>query len=148
MEPTTMADLKGKVVLIDFWAVWCGPCIATFPHLIEWHEEFSDRGLVILGATRFYDYDWDDEKGKAARSKDVSAEAELAMLEKFRESHKLHPGFFVAPKTSTYSKDFGVTGIPQAVLIDKQGKIRMIRVGSGDANAKALHTKIAELLAE
>jgi thiol-disulfide isomerase/thioredoxin len=148
MEPTTMADLRGKVVLIDFWAVWCGPCIATFPHLIEWHEEFSDRGLVILGATRFYDYEWDEENGKAAQGKDVSTEVEVAMLEKFREAHKLRHGFFVSPKTSTYSLDFGVSGIPQAVLIDKQGKIRMIRVGSGDANAKAMHTKIVELLAE
>ncbi len=147
-EPTTMADLKGKVVLLDFWAVWCGPCIATFPHLIEWHEEFSEKGLVILGATRFYGYEWNDEKDKAARGQDVSEEAELAMLEKFRESYKLQHGFFVSPKLSTYSKDFGVTGIPQAVLIDKAGKIRMIRVGSGDSNAKAMHAKIAELLAE
>jgi thiol-disulfide isomerase/thioredoxin len=148
VEPTTMADLNGKVVLIDFWAVWCGPCIATFPHLIEWHEEFSDRGLVILGATRFYGYKWDDEKGRVSKGEDVSTEDEVAMLEKFRESHKLQHGFFVSPETSTYSKDFGVSGIPQAVLIDKQGKIRMIRVGSGEANAKAMHAMIEELLEE
>lgn len=147
-DKVSMADLKGKVVLIDFWAVWCGPCIATFPHLIEWHEEYADKGLVILGATKFYNYTWDADAGRASRSPggEVEAEQELEMLERFRESHGLHHGFFVSGKGSDYSKQFKVSGIPQAVLIDKEGKIAMIKVGSGEANATALHEKIEELL--
>lgn len=148
MEETTMDDLKGKVVLVDFWAVWCGPCIATFPHLRDWHEEFSDDGLVIVGVTNFYGYSWDEEAGKASRGADeVSAEDELAMLEKFRDSYDLKHGFIVSKKGSDYASQFAVSGIPQAVLIDKEGKIRMIRVGSGEANAKALEELIKELLA-
>ncbi len=146
MPPVTMSDLRGKVVLIDFWAVWCGPCIATFPHLIEWHEKYADRGLVILGATKFYSYKWDEAANKASRAEDVSPEDELAMLEKFRESYKLHHGFLVSPKASEYSSAFAVSGIPQAVLLDQQGKIQLIRVGSGEANAKAIEAKIQELL--
>ena len=103
---------------------------------------------MILGATKFYDYTWDEEAGRAKRSEDVAPEDELAMLKKFRESHGLHHGFFVSGKDSTYSKEFNVSGIPQAVLIDKEGKIAMVKVGSGEANAKALHKKIEELLAE
>ncbi len=150
-QPVSMDDLQGKVVLLDFWAVWCGPCIATFPHLIEWHEKYADKGLVILGSTNFYNYKWDDEAGKAVRGESegsVTPEEELAMLEKFRESYKLHHGFFVNGKGSDYAASFAVSGIPQAVLLDKQGKIQMIRVGSGEANAKALEAKIEELLAQ
>lgn len=150
-KPVSMEDLKGKVVLLDFWAVWCGPCIATFPHLIEWHEKFADKGLVILGSTNFYNYKWDEEAGKATRAEGpepVAPEEELAMLEKFRESYKLHHGFFVNEKGSDYAAAFAVSGIPQAVVLDKQGKIQLIRVGSGEPNAKAIEAKIEELLAQ
>lgn len=147
MEETSLEELQGKVVLLDFWAVWCGPCIATFPHLIEWHDEYADRGLVIIGATKYYNYAWDEDAGKASRSQDeVEREAELAMLEKFRESYELKHGFVVSGKDSDFSQQYQVSGIPQAVLIDQEGKIAMIRVGSGEANAAALHAKIEELL--
>ena len=51
-SPLTGADLKGKVVLLDFFAVWCGPCIAGFSHLRELHEKYGSRGLVIVGVTQ------------------------------------------------------------------------------------------------
>ncbi|KAA5545154.1 TlpA family protein disulfide reductase [Roseiconus nitratireducens] len=149
MDEASLSDLRGKVVLLDFWAVWCGPCIATFPHLIEWQEKYADDGLVIIGVTRPYNYRWDEEADRAVRSgsdSEVSFEDELAMLEKFRESHELQHGFVVAKPGENYSSKFMVTGIPQAVLIDQEGKIQMIKVGSGEQNAKALEGKIRELL--
>ncbi|MFN7876397.1 MAG: TlpA family protein disulfide reductase [Pirellula sp.] len=149
MDAKSLADLQGKVVLLDFWAVWCGPCIATFPHLKEWHDEYSSKGLVIVGATKFYNYDWNTETGKAQRSEDkVSAENELAMLEKFRESYELKHGFVVTSNEDAFGDHFAVTGIPQAVLIDKKGVVRLVRVGSGEKNAEDLHNMIKELLAE
>jgi len=148
MEPSTLADLKGKVVLLDFWAIWCGPCIATFPHLRDWHEKFTEQGFVILGMTQNYSYEWDSDKSRPVKATDVSNEQELVMLKSFREHHKLGHGFVLTAKEASYSKQLRVSGIPQAVLIDKQGKVRMIKVGSGESNAIDLENEIKKLLAE
>jgi thiol-disulfide isomerase/thioredoxin len=145
-SPITDEELKGKVILLDFWAVWCGPCIATFPHLREWQEKYSDKGLVIIGVTKFYKYDWDEESKRIKSDKELSPENEQKALALFAEHHNLKHRFMVTPTESTFSKDYAVSGIPQAVLIDKDGTIRMIKVGSGDANAHALDEMIQELL--
>jgi thiol-disulfide isomerase/thioredoxin len=146
-EPLTDADLKGKVVFLDFWAVWCGPCIATFPHLKEWQEKYADKGLVMVGLTRYYNYEWDDAAGRAKRSQgQVAASDEQKMLEKFAEQHELKHRFAVQGKESSLDEYYAVSGIPHVVVIDQEGKVRMIKVGSGDANAKAIDGLLKELL--
>jgi thiol-disulfide isomerase/thioredoxin len=145
-KPLTEADLKGKVVLLDFWAVWCGPCIATFPHLREWHEEYAEKGLVIIGLTRYYNYKWDDEAGRATRSQEpVAKEDENKTLDKFAEQHDLHHVFGIQSER-TLSDYYAVSGIPHVVLIDREGKVRLIRVGSGEANAKAIGDMLKKLI--
>ena len=169
-EALSESDLQGKVVLLDFWAIWCGPCIATFPHLREWQEKYSEQGLVIVGVTSYYGYEWNDEANRPMRpmkkpvvAKDdekiekkeeaekepvVTHEAEQAMLKKFAEFHGLKHRFALESADRSVSKHYAVTGIPQAVVIDRQGVVRLVKVGSGPANAKALHDMIEKLLDE
>lgn len=142
----TDADLKGKVVLIDFWAVWCGPCIATFPHLREWREKYGDKGFEIVGVTRYYKYDWDDEAKRIKQDADLEPAKEEAALVRFAEHHKLQHVFAVQKADSKLSEFYGVTGIPTAVLVDREGKVKMIRVGSGEKNARDLEAGIREAL--
>lgn len=142
-------ELEGKVILLDFWAVWCGPCIATFPHLKHWQEAYGDDGLQVVGVTRQYNYTWNDESQRATRSEDkVSAEDEGEMLEKFIAHHELKHPSMVTPEGSEMWSEFGVSGIPHAVVIDRKGVVRLIKVGSGDANARALEEMIKQCLAE
>jgi len=151
-KPVKLADLKGKVVLLDFWAVWCGPCIATFPHLKEWNKEYKDKGLEIVGVTSYYGIgEFDKDAGRIKPSTDkANAQQEQSMLKDFVSYHKLEHRLQAMPTDDwkKLSDAYKVRGIPQAVLIDRKGNVSMVKVGSGEANAKALKEQIEKLLAE
>jgi thiol-disulfide isomerase/thioredoxin len=94
----TLASLKGQTVLIEFWATWCGPCVAAWPHLQELHEEYADKGLVILGLSAEEPgvvSDFVDQKGITAR---------------------------VAYGSKTGGK-YGVEGIPHTFVVGPDGKL-------------------------
>jgi len=151
-KPTTLADLKGKVVLLDFWAVWCGPCRATFPHLKEWNKEYKSKGLEIVGITTYYQlFGFDKTAGTLTREKEkLSKPQEQAMLKTFAAHYELPYRLMLIPQEEIKKvyQDYKVRGIPEAVLIDRQGKVRLVKVGSGEANAKALEAMIQKLLDE
>lgn len=142
-------DLKGKVVLYDFWAVWCDPCIDTFTHLRTWRKECGDKRFEIVGITKYYNYEWNEVTGRASHSeKEVAPEAERDAITRFLQAMEIkHPIVFTANDTTLW-RDYGVSGIPHAVLVDRNGIVQMVSVGSGQENAEALLKKIKELIAQ
>jgi len=142
-------DPTGKVVLLDFWAVWCGPCIMTFPHLVEWHKDYHDQGLEIVGITNYYNFAWPEgETAPAQQDFDVTPEDEHKMLARFTEKFELRHPTAVLADDSELPEYYAQTALPHMVLIGRDGKVRMVEVGAGEQIAAKLEAKIKELLAE
>lgn len=137
-QPVTLAELRGQVVLLDFWAHWCGPCHYVFPKLQRWHESYKDKGLVILGVTNYF--------GQTNGRRATTAE-ELAYLRDFKKRNRLPYGFVVSDSTRN-DLNYGVSSIPMSFLIDRNGNVRFIAVGANDEETTALGKKIKELIEE
>ncbi|MGB7924249.1 MAG: TlpA disulfide reductase family protein [Pyrinomonadaceae bacterium] len=135
--PVKLADLRGQVVLLDFWATWCGPCLAAFPHLKTWHEKYKDKGFVILGITKYF--------GEAG-GQELTPAQELDFLRKFKKEHALPYGFAVAG-TNANDESYSVSSLPTTVLIDRRGHIRLIEIGSG-SNTDEIAAAIDRLVNE
>jgi thiol-disulfide isomerase/thioredoxin len=137
-EPVKLSDLRGKVVLLDFWAPWCGPCRYTLPNLARWHNEFKAKGLVILGVTKYY--------GRSDQ-KPVTPAEELVYLREFRKRNRLPYGFVVSD-SSTNEFNYGVFSIPTSFLIDRKGVVRYISAGASEQEIAQLGELIKKLLDE
>lgn len=99
-----LSDFKGKYLLIDFWASWCGPCRRANPTIVELYNKFNKRGLEILGVSM----DSDKEKWLQAISDDGLSWQQVSTLEGWK---------------NPAGKLYGVNSIPHAILIDPEGKI-------------------------
>ncbi len=128
-EPLRMADLRGKVVLIDFWTYTCINCIRTFPHLKEWHAKYADKGLVVVGvhSPEFF--------FETVRSNVEQAVSDFGIEYPVAQDNLLNTW-----------KVFRNRSWPGKFLVDKNGMIRYRHFGEGQY-AKT-EQQIRELLAE
>jgi thiol-disulfide isomerase/thioredoxin len=108
----SMKGLKGKVVVVDFWATWCGPCVAEMPTLKQIYAQYHDKGVEFIGVSL------DDSKEDGG----------LESLTKFvKQKDIAWPQFYEGAKD--FATSWGVTQIPTMFLVDKEGKLVSIDAG-------------------
>ena len=116
----SMADLKGKVVVLDFWATWCGPCIASFPNIRELVRRYEGYPVAVIGVTSVQGY----HIGKQGRVDTAGDPAkEHALMPEFMSWREMTwPVIFT--EQPVFNPEFGVIGIPHVAIIDPAGKVR------------------------
>ncbi len=153
----SLAGCKGKVVVVDFWATWCGPCRGIIPDLVKMQEKHAAEGLQVVGATRYYGYGMDfsadselphggKSVGGREADKKLSEADELKVNENFIAAFKLN--YPVVFGNETIAKEgYGVMGIPTCFVIGRDGKVVGHVVGGGPDNHAKLEKMIADALA-
>lgn len=110
-EDVRLADFKGKVVLLNFWATWCGPCKYEIPAFVELQDKYRDQGVVFLG---------------------LSVDDPVEMLKPFAEKYKMNYPVLVGLGRDDVQEAFGpVWGIPVTFMISRDGSLCKRHMGIG-----------------
>ena len=118
---------RGKVVLIDFWATWCGPCKAASPFMQELHKKYQRQGLVVVGANTW-------EQGVDSKT----------AATKYAKDHKYE--YTMTTNNDKYAEQWGITGIPTFILVDENGVVKNVFVGFAESSKSKMETAVRGLL--
>jgi peroxiredoxin len=121
-QPLSLADYRGKVVLVDFWATWCGPCVRELPNVLAAYEKFHGKGFEIVG---------------------ISLDKDRTKLDAFIQDNKMtwRQYFDGLGWGNKLAKAYGVNSIPATYLLDREGKII-----AKDLRGEELEQELAKLL--
>lgn len=123
---TTLSDLQGKVVYVDFWASWCLPCLRSLPEINGLYEKYQDQGFEVLALT---------------------IDAPVSDAQEFLEDLETPLAYtLLADETSDVMYDYDVRGMPTSFLIDREGNIEMIHEGYRDGDIDMIDNAIQALL--
>ncbi len=121
-NPQDIAQYKGRVLLVDFWATWCGPCIAKFPHFRELKKQYADRPFEILG---------------------ISADDTIEIVHEFLEDNDAPWDMWYSGRSGGVREKWQSYGLPQMYIVDHTGKIRAVYL---DGEAKGMDDIVASLV--
>lgn len=137
-RPATLADSRGRVVVLDFWATWCGYCRRTYPTLSRWQTEYGARGLTVIGIAQY--------EGQV-RGRPATRDEESKFVRAFKSEQRMAYTIGVADTEANHTA-YGVGSFPTTVLIDRRGRVRHIKVGAGESDLARFETAIKQLLDE
>ena len=107
-KTVSLSDFKGKVVVLDFWATWCPPCVKEIPHFIELYEQYKDQGFAMVGISL-------DRGG-------------ISVVKSFAQKYRIN--YPILMTDGQVDKAYGgIPGIPTTFVIDKAGNIRQKYIG-------------------
>ncbi len=139
-----LSDLKGNVVVLDFWATWCGPCIRSFPKVRDEVVHFKGSPVVILGVTSLQGQVHGLPGGKV--DTEGNPQKEYSLMTEFMKAKEMT--WDVAFSTeNVFNPDYGIQGIPFVAIIDPTGKVRHAGLNPLDPSAD-IQGKVTALLKE
>ena len=126
-KTVSLADLKGQVVMVNFWATWCGPCRKEMPHLEALHQRYSSLGFTLLG---------------------VNVENDPAGAKKWLEDNGPVTFPILLDTKNQVSKLYKVAGMPTSVFIDRKGNVRVVHKSYKAGDENMYLTQVRSLLKE